>query len=779
MSRRFHQFGAALALASVLATGCSQQQPRTNFQNEDMAYYRDVATQIETPDVDTLTLDEVTFAQRPLSLENYDNYDFWEVSLEEAVKTALANSKVVRQLNYGAGPAEGGALVAGASETLLRSPDSIRTVYDPALQETSTGGGFGGIGVEAALAAFDAQLSSSVTWNRNERPVNTGGIGQAIFATNFNQDLGTYSTQLSKQTATGTSFFVQHNVNYELNNNPTRGVPSDWNTSVALGFNQPLLQGWGTQFNRVAGPNSAPGFYRGVVIARINNDITLADFESGVRDQVRSVEDAYWELYVAYRAFDSARKGRDSVLGQWNQVKTLKEFELAGAVAESQARAEYYRFRAAMEGALNQVFRAEKRLRYLMGLAPTDGRLIRPSDEPTTASIAFDWTNAQYEMLARTVELRRQKWRVKQRELELGASKNFLLPRLDASGQYSFLGAGDDLIDPNGRGVFPYPGSNAFSTLTDGDYQQWQLGLNFSMSLGFRQALAGVRNAQLQLARARAQLQEQELESSHLLSEAIGNLESNYVLTQTRFNAWIAALDEVAATQVLAEQGLTVEGRQYRFSDVLRAIANAAVAETNYYRALVNYNRSITEVHFRKGSLLDYNNVYLAEGPWPGKAYCDARDQAMLRANAVPLDYTMTQPQVFSRGPYPQITGDAPLPAGVDPLPGIEEIPSPTPADGSGQGAPTPADLPMTVPPPTGSTGPTADASNPPLPAAETPAVRQASATEDLLFRPAASATKVEQAGGALKVSSSPQSTSGQQTTSHDRAANPPLVKAG
>ena len=31
-----------------------------------------------------------------------------------------------------------------------------------------------------------------------------------------------------------------------------------------------------------------------------------------------------------------------------------------------------------------------------MGLAATDGRLIRPKDEPTTAKVAFDW----YEVLS-------------------------------------------------------------------------------------------------------------------------------------------------------------------------------------------------------------------------------------------------------------------------------------------------------------------------------------------------------------------------------------------
>ncbi len=82
-----------------------------------------------------------------------------------------------------------------------------------------------------------------------------------------------------------------------------------------------------------------------------------------------------------------------------------------------------------------------------MGIAATDGRLIRPIDEPTTAKVSFDWYDAQCEALARSVELRQQKWVVKRRELELIASKNFLLPQLDAVGQYTWLGSGNQLID--------------------------------------------------------------------------------------------------------------------------------------------------------------------------------------------------------------------------------------------------------------------------------------------------------------------------------------------
>jgi len=48
----------------------------------------------------------------------------------------------------------------------------------------------------------------------------------------------------------------------------------------------------------------------------------------------------------------------------------------------------------------------------LIGLAATDGRLIRPSDEPTTAKIAFDWSDVLNEGLVRNEELRQEKFRI-------------------------------------------------------------------------------------------------------------------------------------------------------------------------------------------------------------------------------------------------------------------------------------------------------------------------------------------------------------------------------
>ena len=66
-----------------------------------------------------------------------------------------------------------------------------------------------------------------------------------------------------------------------------------------------------------------------------------------------------------------------------------------------------------------------------------------------------------------------------------------------------------------------------------------------------------------------------------------------------------------------------------------------------------------------------HKGVYLAEGPWPGKAYFDAMRRARQRDAAMYLDYGFTRPNVFSRGSHAQrdvfdrITIDAAIRAGL------------------------------------------------------------------------------------------------------------------
>lgn len=645
MSRRIPLFGMVPLGVLVLLVGCRPQEPfYLKKVDNDLAYYKGEATEIEYPDVETERLGDVTNAKRPFSLTNNDPKKMWNLTLEEAMRMALTNNKVMRNI---------GGQIQGSPDFILRNPEVAPTIYDPALAESNPR-----TGPEAALAAFDAQWSTSLMWQRLDTPVNTGTYSLLVYPDVNNVEQSVFQTKISKTAATGGQFSLAHNVSYNNWMYPystnTKEYMADWNVNLTMEMRQPLMQGAGTQFNRIAGPNAAPGVYNGVVLARINTDVALAEFENAVRNLVNDVEVAYWELYYQYRSYDAVIAGRDSALATWRKVYALYRVgnKDGGAEREAQAREQYYLFRSTAEQSLNNLYAAEAKLRYMLGLAATDGRLIRPKDEPTTAKVVFDWSSVLSEGLVRNTELREQKWIVKRRELELIAAKNFLMPRVDLVGQYRWLGFGNRI---DGTGAWNsdtvYQNTNAYRTLTDGNYQEWQLGVQANVPIGFRRELAGVRNAQLAVAKERIKLQEGELELSHQLAHAVRQVEAEHVLSQTNFNRRIAAQREVDSVQAAYENGTVT------LDELLKAQQSLAQAESDYYRALVDYSKSIATVHYRKGSLLEYNGVYLAEGPWVGKAYFDARRRARARAASTPLDYGFTQPKVISRGPIEQRAG--------------------------------------------------------------------------------------------------------------------------
>ena len=632
-------------------------------------------TKIESPDVKQASLAEVCDPPPPLTLSN-NKFTIWDLTLEDAMHITLKNSKVMRTLG-GRFSTTGGTRpqVSDPSTVLLVSPAAVESVYDPALIESSPS-----LGVEGALSAFDAQLASSFTWAHTDVPQNVQLAFSPIFPRVQMEDVDTLNASITKRTESGGTVSVTTTAIYTDSNSQSLELPHDNSLAVNLGFTQRLLRGGGSLFNQIHGPLDAgtPGIgggFDGVMVARINDDMALNDFEANMTNLLSDVENAYWELYYAYRALDAAKVGRDSALTTWRKVYALYVAKAKGGEAdkEAQARDQYYQFRGQVEQALVDLYRMENRLRYLMGLAATDGRLIRPINEPTTAKVLFDWCDVHSEALCRSVYLRKEKWKIKQLELELIASRNLLLPNLDFVGNYELYGLGESLLSStyapyNGLPSQTIIGSNAGSTLADGQFGNWNVGLNFSIPIGLRRELTTIRNQQLLLVRERCVLQDQELELSHEITDAVRNVDVQYRLMQTNFNRRLASEDEVAADQVAYDAGTTT------LDILLQAEQERSVAEAAYYRSLIDFNRAISNVHYVKGSLPEYDNIFMAEGPWPGKAYFDARRLARSRDAGIQMNYGYTRPDVFSRGEYPQFGPTA----GANETHGV-----PTPAEGS------------------------------------------------------------------------------------------------
>ncbi|MDO5566662.1 MAG: TolC family protein [Planctomycetia bacterium] len=645
----FRQFGMTCVLASALTigmlTGCQPQQPRYLFPRGDVAsQYIAEQTKIEFPDTQVPSLDDVCRTLAPLTLDNPDPKEEWLLTLDEVRRMALDNSKILRQLSGVSFSSNG---VAGMPTLLLSNPSSTMTVWDPAIIESNPQAG-----VQAALSAFDAVWSSQISWDSSETPRNYHNAD--IYGSKA--EIGTFQTTLSKTVATGGNVYASAGAGYDWGNGSTREWPSNWTSYLEGGFKQPLLRGAGVEYNRIAGPNGSPGNSNGVLLARINEDMALVDFEMGVRNTLQDIEETYWNLYFAYRNLSASGAGLDAALQSWRTVNAQYAVGHVQGTAQNMAQAEqnYQRFKVAVQEAQSNLYKNEQLLRYMIGIAPTDGRLIKPIDEPTIARVKYDWDEIVAEALSRSPELRKQKWNIKKYELQLIAQRNYLMPQVDLEGLYRFHGLGKDLVNLSSN-TDPYGyRSGALNSMTGEGWQNWGMGISASVPIGFRQEMAAVRNAELMLSRERAILQEQELELVHNLSDMYRDLDRTYRLIEDYLSVLRAARKEFRAVSASFDVGKTT------LYEVLDAQQKLAEAETSYYRMVIDYNIAIVNLNFRKGSLLEYNGVTLAEGPWNNKAYFDATRRARERDAGHYLDYGMTIPQVFSRGVYPQVQGTDP-----------------------------------------------------------------------------------------------------------------------
>lgn len=583
------------------------------------------AMSIEDPCLDEKCLEPWSEQFNPMDLseERIGESETLPLSLEQSIQMALSNATVLRDL--------------GA--TVLRNPEAAGTIFDPTLIFTDPR-----LGQEAVLSEFDAQLSAAALFEGRKRGFNNTFVGdQGI----FEQDFHSYLWGVGKRSATGASYNLRSVTDYDNNNQiANRLGRSTFDTFLEAEVRQPLLQGAGTEFNRIAGPNAQLGFINGVLIARTRQDISLAEFQENVRDLVADVENAYWDLYFAYRDLEAKIDLRDQAL----EIAERKEAQAAegpsgGTTGDAdQAREQYYRFQAEVVDALSGrpidgtrvhngstggSFRgvgglrvAERRLRLMTGLEINDGRLIRPTDHPPTAPIAYDWNESISEALIRREEVRRQRWVIKQRELELIANRNFLKPQADLIGRYRMNGFGDRLISQGGR-------SNAARSFVDGEFYEWQAGVEVFMPVGFRQARAAVRNSQQALARERAILQEQERQIHFGLSNAFTELRRAYDNRQIQKERLSATEAQLEKMEQLDREG---EGQVKAPLDVvLEAQRRLLDIRLSYHRAEIEYALALRNLQLEKGTLLEYCNVSLTESAWTREAYRDANERQRLR----------------------------------------------------------------------------------------------------------------------------------------------------
>jgi len=497
------------------------------------------------------------------------------LSLDDAIRVALANSEVIRVL---------------AGTTAVASG---RTVYDAAIANTA---------IDDARGRFDPAVSVQNNFNRLHTPQAAFGP-VAPFPTQIVGDpVHDYemSAGLSKTTVTGGSagFNVRTNPTHVETNEALPLNPST-HTSLDLSFSQPLLQGGGPR------ANLAP-----VVIARIDTERSFFQLKDSVQQSVRGVIEGYWALVFARTDRWARQQQVDQGQHALDLADARERWGLAGLGDVVQARSALASFRAGLVSAEAGILQREAALRNILGRPPSGVPAVVPVTPPSLERLDFDWTHVTRLAEEYRPDLIELKLILEADQQRLLMARNQALPRVDATALYRWNGL---------EGRTP---DRSIISAGPGEFTGWQLGVNFSVPLGLRQSRAQLRQQELMIVRDRANLQQGLHGATHVLAENFRNLAQFY-------EQYLAYKDSRAA----ARENLDVQFARYRngltsLINVLQAITTWGNSVSLESQTLLQYNSELANLELQTGTILESHGVrffeerYGSVGPL-GRAFHD------------------------------------------------------------------------------------------------------------------------------------------------------------
>jgi len=698
---------AAMLAAWVIAIGC-QKLP---YIDQSKPVPHDSLGRVALEDKDVKQADLLSSSMparwpkvaRPRTTNDPEAQEIWEMSLQQAIRIGLDNSETVRVIAFGAqgipiGGFEPTPLNQGAGAGVASSlgAGSLSTVYDPAIQETS---------IATALSTFDTAFTTSLLWGNNVTPYNNGVQGGSLSLTGTKfpivsvNDSATFQIGLSKQTGYGGTLGIVHNVNWSYQNSSFLVWPSAYTTNLQLTLTQPLLGSAPLPGQSAGKPVGLEANRAPIVVARLNADAAVWRFKAEVMAHCRSVEQQYWNLaqaHVQYWASERAVSLAQEILTR-EQAELLVGKGTIADVAEASQRLE--QFNLDLVTRTSDLITTERQLRNILGLPPADNRRIIPVTPPTDARLEPDWDTSLAQMLNFQPDIVQQQLLVRVAELQLLIARNQLLPQLNANFLYQLNGLGQQL--DSAEAVMTGAGLKALNPVIANmqraaglqsqpgmysNFVTWQAGFTFQMPLGMRGPLANTRFAQYSLLRQRAYLQQIVHQTTHSLARFFLEIDANYKQFKTASRLRSAAAQRLDAQRAFYEEGrITID----RFLDAVSQYATAVATEAQYK---TTYNISIVALEEAKGTLLAYDNIAVAEGPHPAKAYVQARDiQNAHHQHHIPPD----GPQI----PRQQVGPLNPDPVEPSPPPGVEGRETPLPQPGpAGPLGPPPSALPPYTP---------------------------------------------------------------------------------
>jgi outer membrane protein TolC len=656
--------GGVIALAGVGGVGCKHQL-FTEPADSPLLRRADIPPQLETHPHTPIFPAAATVGTEPanvLDLKRQPRY----LSMKEAMAIAVERGNT------------GGGNTQGAVSDQLPQAGNVQTdtikafVLDPAVAAAN---------VERSLSKFDARWITSMSWAKQDQA--TLNLQQSF----SNGDSAAFSTTLAKPLPTGGAAGITTSINYQKLSDPPPAntgfvaLTTSYTPRVQFVFEQPLLQGFGVETNQllpnhpgsllINGFRSTGQGTEGILISRVRADQAREQFNVVVNQQLLNVEVAYWNLYAAYWNLSAREEGLKAAYRALDFNIPRVERGVEEPQLGPQLYQQYYTFYAQVIEARGQVLEADRALRGLLGLRSDDGTVFAPTDQPVRAPVRIDFRAAYEEGLQVKPEVLIARHELKARQLDLRGQRLARMPDLKFFSSYDVNGLGGRLAGE--------PGS-ALSNLGNNQFNSWQFGFRLDMPLGFRDANAIVRQAQINLWRAWYTLSDAERKVLEVLTAAERQAYQAYLSIKAQELVETNAKKRVELIYTRVDAGSFTGASQYlQLTSAQQDLANATAAK---YRAIADYNSALARIEFAKGTIQRYNNITVTEGPLPEFVQKKAADHFRERQVGLKLREHPADPAAsgnlagFEFAPLREMNEKLPF-DGAPPAPGAGSVPPP------------------------------------------------------------------------------------------------------
>ena len=434
-------------------------------------------------------------------------------------------------------------------------------------------------------AKFDPTLSVNGQYLRTVNPLNRpvfGGTQSNLTEiTIFDQRNSSVTVDAQTNLVTGGNLDLNYSPAY-TNVNPAvaQGFLFNpaWTGGLAMTLTQPLLRNAGLDVNKT--------FIR---IAQNNAAVEEHVFRDRVLTVLATVEQTYWELVFAnenLKVAEAALKAAQNLLAE-NRAKSKAGVMSIVDVLQAEA---------AVASRVEQILIAEKAIRDQEDqlrrlLNPGENELredvrLTPQDPPAVALQPISLQEAIDIAIERRPEIVQAKKNVDSSELNTNFAKNQLLPTLSFQGTLGLAGLGGNL-------------GNSVNSNFSGDFYNYGAGLVLSYPLGNRSAWSTYNKRQMEGRNAQVSLVSVRQQIIVGVREAVRRVQTDFKRIETTRSARIMAEKQLQAEQERLKVGLSTT----RF--VLEFQRDLATAQGNELRAIVDYNKSLSNLERHKATTLD------------------------------------------------------------------------------------------------------------------------------------------------------------------------------